>query len=473
MRVQLQTRYVRSLIQIKVCGSHVPTKQLKGQNLTGNLPAEFADLTFLQEMSLLGNRISGSIPMEIGDIATLEELGLCCLSVIAQTSPRGGYSRISANNFMGSIPEEFSKLMNLTDFRIDGTTLSGKIPDLIGTWTKIEILKISDLNGSDMKFPDLRKMKYLDTLVLRNCLITGPIPDYIGNLQYLTILDLSFNKLSGEILASLQTDQYDFMSLSNNSLTGALPVSITDDNGNKVLDVSYNNFTESSPVGCYSSSVNLVSNRSFTESKLVDWCVKKDLPCSTSPKNHELFINCGGSRITAEGKEYEDDLTPGGPSNFFASSEKWAYSSTGDFMYDDGGKASNSFSLDLNGPKFYETPRLAPDSLKYYGLCLLKGSYKVRLHFAEIMFSADQTFSSLGRCIFNVAIQGKEVLTDFNIKETAGGVGIGIPMEFPEVLVNGSTLEIHLYWKGKGTNAIPYEGVYGPLISAIEITPSG
>ncbi|KAK2999179.1 hypothetical protein RJ639_022817 [Escallonia herrerae] len=40
----------------------------------GVLPAEFANLSYLREMSLLGNRISGSIPKEIGDIATLEVL---------------------------------------------------------------------------------------------------------------------------------------------------------------------------------------------------------------------------------------------------------------------------------------------------------------------------------------------------------------------------------------------------------------
>ena len=35
-----------------------------------------------------------------------------------------------------------------------------------------------------------------------------------------------------------------------------------------------------------------------------------------------------------EGKEYEEDSSPLGPS--FTSFQKWAYSSTGSFMYDDG-----------------------------------------------------------------------------------------------------------------------------------------
>ena len=63
-------------------------------------------------------------------------------------------------------------------------------------------------------------------------------------------------------------------------------------------------------------------------------------------------------------------------------------------------------------------------------------------------------------------------LKDFNIVEEARGVGIPIIKEFDDVLVSGSTLEIHFYWAGKGTTSIPVKGVYGPLISAIEVTPS-
>jgi len=62
-------------------------------------------------------------------------------------------------------------------------------------------------------------------------------------------------------------------------------------------------------------------------------------------------------------------------------------------------------------------------------------------------------------------------LKDFNIMEAAKGVGKGITRDF-NVDVNDSTLEIHLSWAGKGTNAIPMRGVYGPLISAITVTPS-
>lgn len=56
--------------------------------------------------------------------------------------------------------------------------------------------------------------------------------------------------------------------------------------------------------------------------------------------------------------------------------------------------------------------------------------------------------------------------------EKAGGAGKGTIETFDDITVNGGTLEIHLYWAGKGTNDLPERGVYGPLISAITVTPS-
>lgn len=200
-----------------------------------------------------------------------------------------------------------------------------------------------------------------------------------------------------------------------------------------------------------------------------------------------------------DGNQYEEDVTLGGKSNFLSFSDRWAYSSTGVFL----GKEDADYratSSNASIPSIYRTARLAPLSLKYYGLCLRRGSYNVKLHFAEIMYTADQTFSSLGERIFDITIQvsekwkdifgiflclvyecilnfvliqqGNLVRKDFNIMEEAGGVGNTFTLEEPNILVNESTLEIHLYWAGKGTTAIPNRGVYGPLISGITVTPS-
>ena len=113
--------------------------------------------------------------------------------------------------------------------------------------------------------------------------------------------------------------------------------------------------------------------------------------------------------MSFEGNEYDKDVDGRGASHFLADYlERWAYSSTGVFSKEDTAYLANNTSLKIIGPEFYQTARVAPNSLKYYGLCLQKGSYKVRLHFAEIMFTNDQTFSSLGKRIFDVSIQVSE-----------------------------------------------------------------
>ncbi|XVF79040.1 hypothetical protein PTKIN_Ptkin14bG0187700 [Pterospermum kingtungense] len=127
---------------------------------------------------------------------------------------------------------------------------------------------------------------------------------------------------------------------------------------------------------------------------------------------------------------------------------------------------------DENGG-LYANARTAPISLTYYAFCLANATYTVKLHFAEIQFTNDQNYSSLGRRIFDVYIQGKLVLKDFNIMNEAGGAGIPIVKNFT-VNVTDGTLEIQLRWAGKGTISIPVRGVYGPCISAISVfDPAG
>ena len=48
---------------------------------------------------------------------------------------------------------------------------------------------------------------------------------------------------------------------------------------------------------------------------------------------------------------------------------------------------------------------MAPLYLNYYGLCMLNDNYEVKLHFAKIAFSNDQSYSSLGKHVFDVSIE--------------------------------------------------------------------
>ncbi|KAI9185255.1 hypothetical protein LWI28_005651 [Acer negundo] len=291
---------------------------------------------------------------------------------------------------------------------VKGNGLSSSIPWEICEIATLEELLLSANNFSGSIPESFGNLKNLTAFRIDGSNLKGKIPDFIGNWTKLTILDLQ-----------------------GTSMKGPIP-----------------------------SSISLLTN--LEELYAFD------------PTYHSLFINCGGRYIIHEGNNYEEDLNPKGTSSFAHIETRWAYSSTGIYMGNDQANylATNEYGLNVIGAEYYKTARLSPASLKYYGLCMQKGSYRVKLHFAEIMFTGDQTFASHGRRIFDVSIQGKLVLKDFNIAEEARGVGIGITKEFNDVRVNGSTLKVHLYWAGKGTTSIPEKGVYGPLISAITITPN-
>nr|CAN70496.1 hypothetical protein VITISV_042040 [Vitis vinifera] len=321
---------------------------------------------------------------------------------------------LSRNYINGSIPAKFGRL-SLTNL------ISGSIPNELSNISTLEELVLEANQLGEHLPPSLGKLSHLRRLYLQGTSMDGPIPSIISQLKNLTELDLTFNRLNGTI-----------------------PVSFKQEDKEKTkLDF------------------------------MTRWCLQKDLPCSGKAEHYSLYINCGGDKITSKGKKYEKDDKIEGASQFsIDTTNKWAYSSTGAFIGNQGGShlAKNTSALNSEDEEIYQTARLAPISLKYYGLCLRKGSYKVQLCFAEIMFSNDQTFGSLGKRLFDVSIQGNVVLRDFNIMEKAEGAGKGICRDF-DAYVDGSTLEIHLYWTGKGTNSIPEKGVYGPLISAIAVTP--
>ncbi|KAI3842744.1 hypothetical protein MKW98_015411 [Papaver atlanticum] len=177
-----------------------------------------------------------------------------------------------------------------------------------------------------------------------------------------------------------------------------------------------------------------------------------------------VLKNGDGSNTT-----YDDDKDPGGPSEFYHS-HNWAFSSTGDFMDN---SDEDSYTIDRANtslltadPELYLTARISPLSLTYYGFCLVNGNYIVKLHFAEIIFYANDSYGSLGRRIFDVYVQGKLELKDFDIVRAAGGVG-KVHIEILPAVVTSNTLEIRFYWAGRGTQRIPKNGTYGPLVSAI------
>ncbi|KAG5551537.1 hypothetical protein RHGRI_009822 [Rhododendron griersonianum] len=632
---------------------HITRIALKSQDLLGTLPPELARLTHLQDIdltrnylsgtipsewgslklvhiSLLGNRLTGPIPIEFGNISTLANLTVEFNQLSGPIPAELGSLplleklHLTSNNFTGELPDTLAKLTTLKDFRIGDNHFTGKIPDFIQNWvnltklviqasgldgpiplgigllTKLSDLRISDLNGSQASFPPLNNLRSLKTLILRSCNIIGPLPQYLGTMTNLEkLLDLSFNRLSGEIpsnfisLSSIQKireekkgtlpfcmynkkrvtfeaksdlfyivfdeedtcfmadnfkgtmdsvfDQEEVSYLTGNLLSGPVPgwmlqtaknirshlhTIAETEIGIKILE-GIHRYTTIRPLRFRVIKLHSWVNNSSTLDKLngkstlllifhittLAWgpkfanrrirtclealqrvicrkflnldhgisvtCIIRFIVATIFLVDWSSFyINCGGKEVSLGGNmTYEDDENSAGPSKFYQSRTNWAFSSTGHFLDDD--RYRDSFiwtslpnQLSVKNLELYTDARISPISLTYYGFCLVNGKYTVNLHFAEIMFNDGKNYSSLGRRIFHIYIQGKMVQKDFNIADEAGGIGKEVIKEYTANVTDG-TLEIRFYWAGKGTTGLPVRGVYGPLISAISVHNPG
>ncbi|GMY32647.1 probable LRR receptor-like serine/threonine-protein kinase At1g07650 isoform X2 [Fagus crenata] len=399
-------------------------RSISVNNLSGRIDY-LGSITTLKALSIESKLFSGPVPRELANLVDLETLIL------------------NANNLTGELPVALTSLTKLNELRISSNNFTGRIPDIFQSWKQLQKLEIQ-ASGLEGPIPPSISVK-----MLRSCNISGQIPGYISEMTQLKILDLSFNRLDGNIPNLDAPTELATIYLTRNLLSGSIPDWIKGRDSPK--KISYNNFSERSAPNICPETLNN--------------------PCSKD--RYSLHINCGGNETTIGNIKYEADLEPGGAAKFVRmKDDSWGFSSTGDFWdiwstaYDY--IAKNGSMLKMNDSELYMDARLSPLSLTYYARCLAKGNYTVKLHFAEIIFRDNRSFSSVGRRIFDVYIQEELVLKDFDMEKEAQGVDKAVVRNFTAVVKN-KILEIHFYWAGKGTKDIPKRGTYGPLISAISI----
>ncbi|KAJ4916839.1 putative LRR receptor-like serine/threonine-protein kinase [Raphanus sativus] len=477
--IDLSANYLTGTIPVEWASmSHLVLISLSGNRLSGKLPTWLQNLKNLKFLGVEGNQFSGPIPHELGNLTNLERLYL------------------SSNQFTGSLPITLAKLVNLRRFWICDNNLSGTIPAYIGNWSRLERLylyasglkgpipdavasleSLSDLRISDMtginSFPILSS-KVLQTLILRNVSLSGPIPPYIWNLPNLKRLDLSFNKLTGEVQQIHKAPRFTY--LAGNMLTGNVESAFFV-NSKPNIDLSYNNFSWSST--CHENS-NINTYRSSNSKNNLTGLFPCAGPITCKSYHRSLHINCGGENVQVTNSSRKITYQADNKKVWAATNlhmERWGISNTGDFTDDksDDDTFIVSTSLRLSGGSpghLYKTARRSALSLVYYAFCLENGAYNVKLHFMEIQFSDKEVYSRIGRRVFDVYVQGELFLKDFNIKEEANGTLKPVVKELNAVNVTDHMLEIRLYWAGKGTTFIPNRGNYGPLISAISLCHS-
>ncbi|KAK1435166.1 hypothetical protein QVD17_00926 [Tagetes erecta] len=485
---------------------------------TGTLPAFLGNLSAMTYLSLAHNQFSGTIPRELGNLKELVMLAISSNNLSGSLPPELGNLVKMELLFLdscgagGEIPSTFANLTIMRMMWASDSPFSGKIPSFIGNWTKLESLRlqgnnfegpipasfsnltsltslrISDLQNVSSSLDFITSLRNLTDLIIRNALVSGPIPTEIVQLQQLKTLDLSFNNLNGSLPQTLMNmSSLVSLFLGNNSLSGSLLPDKSADLLN--IDLSYNQLSGSFPrwvIPTWSMAnlqLNLVANNfKFDSTNISNFpglnCLQRGFPCNrnTTTPYTSFAIKCGGSEIrSTDNTLFEtENATTLGPASYYLSRDKWAVSNGGIVIDRNDPSFIASTSLQVENtryPELFRTSRKSPGSLRYYGLGLKNGPYTVSLFFAETVFNrTPNTWQGHGRRVFHIYIQGNRRQKDFDISKEAGGVGRALVKDF-DVSVTQSYLEVHLFWAGKGTCCIPEQGDYGPLISAIRVSP--
>ncbi|KAH7669441.1 Leucine-rich repeat protein [Dioscorea alata] len=148
-----------------------------------------------------------SIPESMGSLCSLQTLDLTYLSINKRlVELEGGFSGCLKNS--------------LTHLYLRSTGLKGDIPDWIGDIKNLKVLDLSYNSLSGSVPSSLSSLSFLEELLLNDNQLTGTLPKEFGNLAQLAYLDLSHNQLSGAISEEhfTQLEKLKTLALSSNSL---------------------------------------------------------------------------------------------------------------------------------------------------------------------------------------------------------------------------------------------------------------
>jgi Leucine-rich repeat (LRR) protein len=235
---------------------------LNNNSLLGGFPLFLKQCQNLTFLDLSENRFSGDLP-----------------AWISEDMPRLVMSRLRSNNFSGHIPVEITRLYSLHILDLANNSFSGIIPQSLVNLKALTTTAVGVLDIIDNPFSEFRQYGYLPgkdwsnnvslALVMRGQVLvytrnaiffmsidlsynrlSGQIPEEIASLLGLVNLNLSFNFLTGNIpdkIGNLQS--LESLDLSNNKLSGEIPRRLSNLTSLSFLNLSYNNLSGKIPSG--------------------------------------------------------------------------------------------------------------------------------------------------------------------------------------------------------------------------------
>ncbi|CAD5324444.1 unnamed protein product [Arabidopsis thaliana] len=281
---------------------------LSDNKFTGTLPPNITSLSNLMAFDASDNAFTGTFPYFLFTIPSLTDIYLNGNQLKGTLDEFGNLSSpsnlkeldIGGNNFVGPVPSSISKLINLQKLGLSHLNTQGRpidfsifshlksLQDLnishLNTTTRINLnyflsyfkrLSSLDLSGNHVSATNKSSVsdpssQLIQSLYLSGCGITE-FPEFIRTQQWMQELDISNNKIKGQVPGWLWTLPYLFyvnlsnntfigfqrpkkpepsmghLLGSNNNFTGKIPSFICELRSLQTLDLSDNNFSGSIP----------------------------------------------------------------------------------------------------------------------------------------------------------------------------------------------------------------------------------
>ncbi|KAL7597875.1 hypothetical protein Lser_V15G23884 [Lactuca serriola] len=326
---------------------------LSGNMLSGGFPDCLGNVRSLNVLILSSNRLSGVIPNSLGNLgSSLQWLALNNNSFHGELPKTLANCTslalldLGENMFYGSIPKWIGEYMDLLSFlRLHKNSFTGPIPVELCERPRLQIMDLGEnkLTGTIPRcFQNFGKMTeddysffipgYFEQSLIQ--IMKGVAREYTMTLKYVVDIELSSNKLVGEIpkelvlLSGLLS-----LNLSNNHLTGRIPDRIGDMNSLESLDLSINHLSGMIPQSL--SALTFLSHLNLSHNNLSGRIpTGSQLQTLTDPSiyaaNNELCgsplpINCNHHEVLETGRNAEEDEDNDGDEKI------WIYGATGGF----------------------------------------------------------------------------------------------------------------------------------------------
>jgi Leucine-rich repeat (LRR) protein len=223
-------------------GNRVVKVWLQLNNLTGDIPESFGNLTALRNCYLTGNDIT-SLPETIGNLDSLEWFRFSYSLISELPESFGNLSKLEDLDFIytniTSFPESFCNLSSLKYFSMGYNNIA-ELPANFGNLTSLEYFSANQcsLTGLPDSFGDLSNLYYLN---LQENQISS-LPGQFGNLKKLAIFYVNYNNLS-ELPDSFGELENLWLFVANNNKITYLPDNFGDLDNLSLLFLPVNQIT--------------------------------------------------------------------------------------------------------------------------------------------------------------------------------------------------------------------------------------